>query len=192
MLNGSVSGWPYWGPDIGGFIDGDGHGDRDHELWDRWVELGALSPTMRDMLGAQVDPLGVDSDPAALVTFRGYARLHQALTPYLVGLAVTPAGPVNPSCARSGSQDPSDPTAWTIENQYLLGPDVLVAPVLTAGTTETSVYLPAGRWRDYWTGHEHPGRTWIVIDAATQHIPLFIRTGSPVALPPPDALGLPG
>jgi alpha-glucosidase (family GH31 glycosyl hydrolase) len=63
--------------------------------------------------------------------------------------------------------------------------------VLTAGTTSTSVYLPAGRWRDYWTGREHPGRTWVTVDAATRQIPLFTRDGSPVDLPPPDALGLP-
>ncbi|GAA4735287.1 TIM-barrel domain-containing protein [Actinomycetospora chibensis] len=89
-------------------------------------------------------------------------------------------------------EDPSDTTTWTIENQYLLGPDVLVAPVLTAGTTRTSVYLPAGRWRDYWTGHEHPGRTWITVDAPTHHIPLLTRAGSRITLPPPADLGLPG
>ena len=192
MLNGSLSGWPYWGPDIGGFLGGDEDGERDRELWVRWVELGALSPTMRDMLGAQVDPIGVRSDPATLATFRGYARLHRALIPYLAGLATQAAASGVPLMRPLWLQDPSDPVAWTIGNQYLLGPDVLVAPVLTAGTTSTSVYLPAGRWRDYWSGREHPGRAWVTVDAATRHIPLFTRAGSPVALPPPEALGLPG
>ena len=192
MLNGSISGWPYWGPDIGGFLDGDDHGDRDQELWDRWVELGALSPTMRDMLGAQVDPLGVQSDPATLAVFRGYALLHRALTPYLADLAARTGGSGQPLMRPLWLQDPSDPTAWTIENQYLLGPDVLVAPVVTAGTTRTAVYLPAGRWRDFWTGREHLGRTWVTVDAPGPRIPLFVRVGSPVALPAPAALGLPG
>jgi alpha-glucosidase (family GH31 glycosyl hydrolase) len=192
MLNGSISGWPYWGPDIGGFLGGDHHGDQDRELWTRWVELGALSPVMRDMLGAQADPLGVRSDPATLATFRGYARLHQALTPYLSDLATDASATGQPLMRPLWLQDPSDPVAWTIENQYLLGPDVLVAPVVTAGTTSTSVYLPAGSWRDYWTGREHPGRTWVTVDAAIPHIPLFTRTGSTIALPPPAALGLPG
>ncbi len=191
MLDGSISGWPYWGPDIGGFLDGDHQGDQDRELWTRWVELGALSPVMRDMLGAQVDPVGVLSDPATLATFGGYARLHQALIPYLSGLATQAAATGQPLMRPLWLQDPSDPVAWTIEDQYLLGPDVLVAPVVTAGTTSTSVYLPAGSWRDYWTGREHPGRTWVTVDAATGHIPLFTRAGSPVALPPPGVLGLP-
>ncbi|WP_433781281.1 TIM-barrel domain-containing protein [Actinomycetospora sp. CA-101289] len=190
MLNGSVSGWPYWGPDIGGFMTGDGPGERDRELWDRWVQLGALSPVMRDMLGEQEDPLGVQSDPATLATFRGYARLHEALEPYLVGLATAAGATGQPLMRPLWLDDPSDPTAWMIENQYLLGPDVLVAPVVTAGTTRTAVYLSAGRWRDYWTGREHPGRSWVTVDA-THHIPLFTRAGSPVALPPPEVLGLP-
>jgi alpha-D-xyloside xylohydrolase len=193
MLNGSISGWPYWGPDIGGFIDGSNEdGEQDRELWDRWVQLGALSPTMRDMLGAQVDPLGVQSDPATLAMFRGYARLHQALVPYLSGLAAQAGATGQPVMRPLWLQDAGDPTAWTIENQYLLGPDVLVEPVVTAGTTRTAVYLPAGRWQDYWTGVEHPGRTWVTVDAPAQHVPLFTRAGSSLVLPPPGALGLPG
>ncbi|HEY2224280.1 TIM-barrel domain-containing protein [Actinomycetospora sp.] len=191
MLNGSVSGWPYWGPDIGGFIDGDDGTDRDRGLWDRWVQLGALSPTMRDMLGVQADPVGVASDPSTVATFRGYARLHQALIPYLSRLAAEAGATGRPLMRPLWLQDATDPTAWTIENQYLLGPDVLVAPVVTAETTRTGVYLPAGRWRDYWTGLEHPGRTWVTVDAPAQHIPLFTRAGSALVLPPPDALGLP-
>jgi alpha-D-xyloside xylohydrolase len=191
MLSGSVSGWPYWGPDIGGFVDGDDGGGRDRELWDRWVQLGALSPVMRDMLGAQLDPLGVESDPATLATFRGYALLHRALMPYLSALAAQAGASGLPLMRPLWLQDSSDPTGWTIENQYLLGPDVLVAPVLTAGTTHSAVYLPAGRWRDYWTGREQAGRTWVTVDTAVAHIPLFTRAGSPVTLPPPGALGLP-
>ena len=95
MLNGSLSGWPYWGPDIAGFSDAaraDGQESSqeranriaaEKELWMRWVQLGALSPTMRDMYGMQRDPVDLWTDGETLALFRAYARLHRALQPYL-------------------------------------------------------------------------------------------------------------
>ncbi|MGQ0575719.1 MAG: TIM-barrel domain-containing protein [Pseudonocardia sp.] len=191
MLNGSVSGWPYWGPDVGGFFDGDGA--RDRELWSRWVQLGALSPLMRDHLGAQADPVDAHTDAVTLATFRGYARLHRALVPYLHGLAREAHETGMPLMRPVWLAAPDDPLAWAATDQYLLGPDLLVAPVLTPGTTERAVYLPPGTWRDYWTGATTTGPGRVVVDAPAQHIPLLVRTGSPLtaALPPPTALALP-
>ncbi|MGH3987700.1 MAG: hypothetical protein ACRDTZ_10330, partial [Pseudonocardiaceae bacterium] len=53
------------------------------------------------------------------------------------------------------------------------------------------VYLPAGQWRDYWTGDVTTGARWIIADAPVQQIPLFVRAGTDLQLPPPVALGLP-
>ena len=146
MLSGSVSGWPYWGPDIGGFLDGHtplGPAD-ERELWFRWLELGAVSPVMRDMLGAQRDPLGVQSDPGTVAAFRGYALLHRALMPYLATLADEARDTGLPVMRPLWLQHGDDPTAWAVDDEYLLGTDVLVAPVLRAGVTTRAVYLPAG------------------------------------------------
>ncbi|MGH3785756.1 MAG: TIM-barrel domain-containing protein [Pseudonocardiaceae bacterium] len=189
MLSGSISGWPYWGPDIAGFFDGDG--SRDVELWTRWTQLGALSPVMRDMLGAQADPVGVFSSRDTLATFAGYARLHQALVPYLHGLAEEASRTGLPLIRPLWLAAPADPVAWTVEDAYLLGADLLVAPVVTERARNRPVYLPAGRWRDYWTGDVITGGRWISTDAPVQQIPLFTREGAHLALPPPATLGLP-
>jgi sulfoquinovosidase len=190
MLSGSISGWPYWGPDIAGFFDGEG--SRDVELWTRWTQLGALSPVMRDMLGDQDDPIGVFSSADTLATFAGYARLHQALVPYLHELAGQASRTGMPLIRPLWLAQPADPVAWTVEDAYLLGADLLVAPVVTAGARSRPVYLPAGQWRDYWTGHVITGARWISADAPVQRIPLFIRAGADVALPSPATLSLPG
>jgi alpha-glucosidase (family GH31 glycosyl hydrolase) len=189
MLSGSISGWPYWGPDIAGFFDGDG--SRDVELWTRWTQLGALSPVMRDMLGAQADPIGVFSSEDTLATFAGYARLHQALMPYLHELAGQASRTGLPLIRPLWLAEPADPVAWTVEDAYLLGENVLVAPVVTEGARSRPVYLPAGQWRDYWTGEVLTGARWISADAPVQQIPLYVRTGVDLALPPPATLGLP-
>ncbi|MGH3962359.1 MAG: TIM-barrel domain-containing protein [Pseudonocardiaceae bacterium] len=189
MLSGSISGWPYWGPDIAGFFDGDG--SRDVELWTRWTQLGALSPVMRDMLGDQADPVGVFSSEDTLATFAGYARLHQALVPYLHELAELASRTGLPLIRPLWLAEPADPVAWTVEDAYLLGEDLLVAPVVTAGARSRPVYLPAGQWRDYWTGDVTTGARWIIADAPVQQIPLFVRAGTDLQLPPPVALGLP-
>ncbi|GLZ44249.1 alpha-xylosidase [Actinomycetospora sp. NBRC 106375] len=189
MLSGSVSGWPYWGPDIGGFLTGSGEHDR--ELWARWVEVGALSPVMRDMLGAQHDPVGVLTDAGTLSLFGAYARLHAGLGPYLGDLAVEAHRTGLPLLRPLWLVDPDDPTAWVADDQYLLGRDLLVAPVLRRGVTEQAVYLPAGRWRSYWTGEVFGGRRWVHVAAPVERIPLFVRDGARVGLPPAGSLGLP-
>jgi alpha-glucosidase (family GH31 glycosyl hydrolase) len=187
VLNGGISGWPYWGPDIGGFFDGSGA--RDRELWTRWVQLGALMPVMRDMLGAQADPVGVHTDDETTAMFRGYARLHRALTPYLHALARQAHATGLPLAAPMWLAAPADPVAWTVQDQYLLGTDLLVAPVLTPGVTTRGVHLPAGRWREYWTGTDHTGPGWVT--AAAVQIPLFVRDGAGLDLPAPHTLDLP-
>jgi alpha-D-xyloside xylohydrolase len=193
MLSGSISGWPYWGPDVGGFLDGDHlEPGEERELWDRWLQLGALSPVLRDMLGAQANPLGVQSDAGTLAAFRGYARLHRALVPYLAGLAEQAHATGLPLMRPLWLAHPDDPTAWDIDDQYLLGPDLLVAPVLREGVTARAVYLPAGAWTDYWTGARATGPGWVHAAAPVMRIPLFVADGSSLVLPPPAALGLPG
>lgn len=192
MMNGSVSGWPYWGPDIAGFYDGaDGTTGRDRELWSRWVQLGAFSPVMRDMLGAQRDPLGVQTDDETVALFRAYALLHHALVPLLTRLAVEAHDTGLPLMRPVWLVDPTSPSAWSVGDEYLLGTDVLVAPVLAPGVAARSVYVPPGVWRAYWTGGSVTGPGWTTVDAPRDRIPLFVRVGSDVVLPPPTTLGLP-
>jgi alpha-D-xyloside xylohydrolase len=200
MLNGGLSGWPYWGPDIGGFFE---NGPVDHnetadaraqrleaekELWIRWVQLGALSPTMRDMLGSQTDPVGLWTDDETLAVFRAYARLHTALKPYLYHYARIAHERGLPILRPLFLNYPAEPETYALSDEYLLGDDLLVAPVLQPGQTERRVYLPTGQWRDYWTGNIHTGPGWTTVPAPLHHIPLFVREGSALPLPVPAEL----
>ncbi|MCI0607993.1 MAG: hypothetical protein L0Z71_02890 [Anaerolineae bacterium] len=202
MLNGSLSGWPYWGPDIAGFFDGAAipvnespearaqRIDAEKELWIRWVQLGALSPTMRDMLGAQRDPVGLWTDDETLMVFRAYARLHTALQPYLYHYAEIASERGLPIMRPLFLNYPSETVTYTIEDEYLIGDEVLVAPVLRPGQIERQLYLPADEWRSYWTGTVYRGPGWVTVAAPLHHIPVFIREGAQLELPKPsDLLG---
>ncbi len=78
---------------------------------------------------------------------------------------------------------PSDPAAWGVEDEFLLGPDVLVAPVLQEGARSRTVYLPAGqRWRCAWTDAPHEGGATVQAEAPLSRIPVFLRAESRLAL----------
>jgi alpha-D-xyloside xylohydrolase len=80
---------------------------------------------------------------------------------------------------------PDDPEAWRVDDQFLLGPDVLVAPVTEYEARSRSVYLPAGtEWIDPWTGGTHPGGATLTVDAPLTRIPVFLRAGSSVPIVP--------
>jgi alpha-D-xyloside xylohydrolase len=81
---------------------------------------------------------------------------------------------------------PDDPGAWQVDDQFLLGPDLLVAPVTAGGVRERKVYLPAGAdWRDAWTGTRHAGGAEVTAAAPLDRIPVFVRNGSSVTLSAP-------
>lgn len=79
---------------------------------------------------------------------------------------------------------PDDPQTWRIDNQYLMGDGLLVAPVV-AGEAERAVYLPEGEWFDYWTGERHAGRQRVTIPVPLERIPLFVRAGTLLPLAEP-------
>jgi len=200
MLNGSLSGWPYWGPDIAGFFDGaviakdetpEARAQRiaaERELWIRWVQLGALSPTMRDILGWQRDPAGLWTDDETLSVFRAYARLHTALKPYLYRYAEVASRRGLPIVRPLFLNYPDEGETYTLEDEYLLGDEILVAPVIWPGRTDRALYFPADEWRDYWTGDVYAGPGWVTVAAPSHHIPIFIRVGATLNLPAPSEL----
>ena len=73
---------------------------------------------------------------------------------------------------------PDEPEAWQIKDQYMFGPDVLVAPVTTYGAREREVYLPAGAsWLDAWTGEPVTKAGWTTVPAPLEWIPVYLRQG---------------
>jgi alpha-glucosidase len=191
VLNGSLSGWPYWGPDIAGFFQGKEavKGPGEKELWIRWTEVGAMMPTMRDMYGAMKDPVSLFTDDETLSVFRTYATLHTALKPYLYRYARIAHEQGVPIVRPLFLNYPDKAETYALQDQYLLGDDLLVAPVLEPGQTQRTLYLPAGHWRFYWTGEVHEGGRRVTVPAPLHEIPLFVREGADVGLPPAGQVG---
>ncbi|HJZ50505.1 MAG TPA: hypothetical protein VKE41_25210, partial [Roseiflexaceae bacterium] len=86
---------------------------------------------------------------------------------------------------------PAETVTYRLEDEYLVGDDLLVAPILEPGQTQRRLYLPDDPWRDYWTGQPYRGPGWVSVPAPLHQIPLFIRAGAALDLPAPNMLGLP-
>jgi len=187
-LSGSLSGFPFWAPDIGGYSGCGNGGPADEELWIRWLQLGALHPVMRDHLGDKCGTvIDLWSTPGTVENFRRYAALHQRLVPYLYGIAVHTVETGLPLIRPVALMSPRDARAYQDEFTYLIGDDLLVAPVVDADARERRVFLPEGEWIDWWDGRRYDGPNLIAVPAPLERIPLFVRAGS--ILPLADASG---
>jgi alpha-glucosidase (family GH31 glycosyl hydrolase) len=162
-------------------------GPGEKELWIRWLELGALMPTMRDMYGAMDgNPVDLWTDEETLALFRTYAELHTALKPYLYHYAEVAHREGLPIVRPLFLNYPGEAETYALDDQYLLGDELLVAPVLEPDQVERGVYLPAGRWRYYWTGEVHEGPGEVTVPAPLHQIPIFLREGGDLNLPRPS------
>jgi len=182
MLSGAMSGIPDYAPDVAGYYDPDTGPlslEAEKELWMRWVELGALSPTFRDMLGARhTQNVNLWTDAGTLEHFRTYARLHNSLVPYIYSLAREASERGYPIMRHLFLEYPEDPNTYALDDQYMLGDSLLVCPVVTSGARDRSCYLPVGEWLDYWTGQAYSGAGYVTLAAPVERIPLLIRAGS--------------
>jgi alpha-D-xyloside xylohydrolase len=171
-LSASLSGIAFWSHDIGGF-----RGTPSDALYTRWAQFGLLSSNARCHGTTPREPWEFGED--ALEIFREYARLRYRLVPYLYTYAEVAADTGLPVVRPLVLEYQDDPTVHRMDTQYLLGEDLLVAPVFTDEGTR-SVYLPDGEWRDYWTGERHAGGRTIDVDVGLADLPLFVRGGSVV------------
>jgi alpha-glucosidase (family GH31 glycosyl hydrolase) len=192
MLSAAMSGVPDYAPDVGGFSDPPGGALRptaEKELWIRWVELGALSPTFRDLLGARAHGgVNVWTDGDTLRVFRNYARLHLSLLPYIYRNARIASDTGAPIIRPLFLEAPSDTATYPIDDEFFLGDDLLVCPVVLPGARERRCYLPGGGWTDFWTGQVHQGPGWATLPAPLERIPLLVRAGVTIPLGDPDVV----
>lgn len=151
MLGDSMAGLPLTGSDIAGY-QSVGNDPSTKELWFRWCTLGAMSPVMRTHHGAFAEEnWQFDSDEETLQHYVRWATVHAELYPYLAGLLAEAAARGTPLVRPLFFHHPSE--AWARTDAFLLGPSLLVAPVVEQGATGRDVNLPADtRWFDYWTG----------------------------------------
>jgi len=143
------------------------------ELFTRWVETSAFTPIMQFSYGPW------NYAAMTLAVTRAYARLHAALGEYLHVAAEEAVQKGTPIMRPLFFSDPADMATYLIDDEFLLGADLLVAPVVTEGAITRSVYLPCGEWRDAWSGDIHAGGITLEHHPAPcPGIPLFIRQGS--------------
>ncbi|MCU0511159.1 MAG: glycoside hydrolase family 31 protein [Anaerolineae bacterium] len=169
-LSFGLSGFPFYSHDIGGFS-----GLPDAALYVRWAQLGLFSSHSRAHGTPPREPW--EFGPEAESIFRRYAELRYRLLPYIYSEAL--------ACGRTGApflrplvldyQD--DPNTYTLDDQYLFGRALLVAPILDE-TNRRRLYLPAGDWFDYWTKERLAGGGWRSITAPLDTLPLYVRAGA--------------
>jgi alpha-D-xyloside xylohydrolase len=175
-------GVPIWGSDVGGYYQ-----FKDREVFARWIEFGAFSGIMEIGGVGTHAPWDMPTTPAydteLIDIYRRYVQLRHLLQPYIVAAAREAARGV-PLVRPMPFVDRTDRRLENLWDQYLFGPDLLVAPVWKVGQRQRTVYLPAGTWRSYWD----PGRAWrgrrtITVDVPLDAIPVFVRDGAVVPGP---------
>jgi alpha-glucosidase len=170
LVNSSLSGVPFVTHDIAGYSGG----PSTKELYLRWTELGAFSPIMRTHEGLMpATNWNWDRDAETTAHFRRFARVHEILAPELLTLAAEASSTSLPIVRHLALEFPDDAASRAVHDQFLLGPTLLIAPVVEEGVTRRSVYLPPGTWFHVWTGTEHAGGTTIEVDAPIGSPPVF-------------------
>jgi alpha-glucosidase len=151
---------------------------RSKELLMRWEEMNVFSPLYRSHEGNQpVNNVQFDADDELLAQLSRTSRMHAALAPYLKKLVKLNAEKGTP-VMRPLFYHYDEPEAYTETTEYLLGRDVLVAPVIKQGAVSRTVYLPNDHWVEIFTGRQLFGGTQ-EIEAPIGKPPVFVRKDSP-------------
>lgn len=173
LMNLGLSGMAFCGTDVGGF----GH-DCTGELLSRWVQVGAFTPLFRNhaaMGTRDQEPWAFDKTTEDIN--RKYIKLRYKLLPYLYDMMY--------KCEDSGApiirpllfNYQNDKNTYEINDEFILGDSILVAPVVEQGARQRLVYLPQGdNWIDYWTGEEHKGGNYIIKEAPLDICPIYIKS----------------
>jgi alpha-D-xyloside xylohydrolase len=188
-----AAGVPWFTTDIGGFGGGRTDDPAFQELLVRWFQMGTFMPVMRlhGTRGPEVPVVAADGTPRLssgagneLWSFgeenyeilARYVHLRERMRDYTRAVMRSAHDDGQPVMRGLFHDFPGDRQAWDVADQFMHGPDVLVAPVLEAGATSRSVYLPAGaRWTDLHTGAVHAGGQWIDAAAPRHLLPVFTR-----------------
>ncbi|ADV84582.1 glycoside hydrolase family 31 protein [Terriglobus saanensis] len=184
-LSAGLSGMSLWTSDIGGYLAT--AATPDVRLFQRWTEMSAFSPAMEVL--NQKNLLPWDYGDAALATFRKFSLLHMSLFPYRFRAAQESAKTGMPLMRALVLNYQNDPHAREAKDEFLFGPDLLVAPVINEGT-QRPVYLPDGDWVDFFTGAEVSGSKTVLAEAPLDTIPVYARAGSVIARIPEDVMTL--
>jgi len=188
-LNIGLSGIPWWTTDIGGFKDGDITTPYFRELIVRWFQFGVFCPVFR-LHGNRQPGIMVGSEQTGAANevwafgdteyeiIRHLMFLRERLRPYVMEQMATASANGLPPMRALFLEFPDEAPAWEVTDQFMFGPDVLVAPVTTYGARERVVYLPeAASWLDAWTGNPVGATGWVTAAAPLERIPVYLREG---------------
>jgi alpha-D-xyloside xylohydrolase len=165
-----LSGFSFWSHDMGGFVE-----RTPRELYSRWVPFGMLTSHSRAHGQPPKEPWQYDA--AFVDEYRRAVDLKYALMPYVYAQAKAASERGHPVLRTLFFEFPDDPTAWLVEDEYLFGEDLLVAPLFEPGRRRL-VYLPPGSWIDYQSGARYDGGRWHTIEAGVIPIVLLVRNGA--------------
>jgi alpha-glucosidase len=181
MGNGfGISGQPFVGADIGGF-----QGNANAELFLRWMQYGVLTPFCRNHSEiGNVDQYAWAWGEVIGDHVRTAIQLRYRLLPYLYACFLSAAETGAPVQRPMIFDYQYDATLRDLDDQYLLGSDLLVAPVTELGMTARPVYLPAGDWYDWHSGDRYRGNQFLVAATAMDHIPVYARGGAVIPMWP--------
>ncbi len=183
-----LSGVSAYGHDIAGYT-GVVAPPSTKELYFRWTEIGAWSPVMRTHRGLIYDDnWNWDSDADTIAHFRRYALLHLRLLPYLEALHAEAVATGVPAMRHVVLEFPGWEGAAQAHHEYLLGPSVLVAPVVEEGAVTRTLSLPPGVWYA-WEDATLAGGT-LTVEAPLDRVPVFLRAGGIVPMLPGDVRGV--
>ncbi len=180
LLGMGLSGMPFVGADVGGFI-----GSPTPELLVRWYQLAAFIPLCRNHTSRGT----FDQEPWVYGEYyesiiRRYLKLRYRLLPYLYTLFKEASEKGYPIMRPLLFEYQDDPNTYTIDDEFLIGENLLIAPVLKEGCDKRLVYLPKGTWVDYWTHKVYKGPTYVSIEAPLDKMPIFVKNGSIIPMQP--------
>ena len=169
-LSFGLSGFTYWSHDVGGFVQ-----RPPRDLYRRWMAWGVLSSHTRAHGIPPREPW--EYDAALTDDFRRALNLRYSLMPYIYAQAKDSSARGFPMLRPLFLEYPNDPGSWTIDDQYLFGTDLLVAPMFTNGDRRR-VYVPPGVWIDYQSGRVYQGASWHEIQAGQIPVVLLVKNHS--------------
>lgn len=185
MVSLAESGFPSYASDTGGYRGG----MPAKEVLLRWAEHTALSPFMQLGGGGEShNPWAYDEEATRI--YRGLARLHDDLTPYYIEHALRASMTGTPPLVSAAIAFPDDRMSARDPEAYLLGDDLFVAPVVTAGATTRAVRVPPGTWVHWWSGTTYTGPSDATVAAPIGQPVLLVREGAVVPMNPQEVQSL--
>jgi alpha-glucosidase len=173
ILNLGLSGVPFVGPDVGGFS-----GSPSAELFTRWFQLATFLPFFRThsaVFTPRREPWTFGEPYLTII--REFLVLRYKLLPYLYTLAWHASQSGHPMVRPLFWHNVEDPNLWAVDDAFLLGENLLVAPIFEESARSRSLVLPKGNWFNFWDDTLLQGPDTVELDVSLERIPLFVSAG---------------